>query len=240
MCGKFTALASWREVVMFSQPLTGSGGSDGPDDGGDGEQGGNDEIVTYRVGGPLPVIVWDAEARRRRVVSMRWGFPDPKDWRRPRPIHARAETIDQRDAFRAAFHEGQRGIVVFRTFNEGEEVAKPGGKTETRQWTVDPMDGQPRGFAFLWRRFEIADLPAPILACVMVTVPANALIRGTIKSGEEDPRMPAILEDDAAWSTWLGEDGAMPAAAKAALKTMEGVNWTAAPEPKKPRAPRKR
>ena len=47
----------------------------------------------------------------------------------------------------------------------------------------------------------------------------------------------AILDDDA-WSRWLGEDDATPAAAKAVLKTMEGVNWQAAPEPKKPR-PRK-
>jgi hypothetical protein len=49
--------------------------------------------------------------------------------------------------------------------------------------------------------------------------------------------MPAILADDA-WSTWLGEGDATSAAAKAVLKTMEGVNWQAAPEPKKPR-PRK-
>ena len=68
----------------------------------------------------------------------------------------------------------------------------------------------------------------------MVTVPANELIRRSVKSQEDDPRMPAILEDDA-WSTWLGEDGAVPAAAKSVLKTMEGVNWTAAPEPKAPR-----
>jgi hypothetical protein len=50
--------------------------------------------------------------------------------------------------------------------------------------------------------------------------------------------MPAILEDDA-WSTWLGEDDATPAAIKNVLKTMEGVNWQAAPEPKKPRSSRK-
>ena len=43
--------------------------------------------------------------------------------------------------------------------------------------------------------------------------------------------MPAILEDDV-WSTWLGEDGATPDAAKAFLKTMEGVSWKAAPEPR--------
>ena len=83
----------------------------------------------------------------------------------------------------------------------------------------------------MWRRFEISDLPVPMLACVMATVPASELIRRTIKSQEDDPRMPAILDDDT-WSTWLGEEGATPAAAKALLKTMEGVNWQAAPEPK--------
>ena len=65
----------------------------------------------------------------------------------------------------------------------------------------------------------------------------NDLIRRAIKSREDDPRMPAILDDDA-WSTWLGEQSATLAAAKAVLKTMEGVSWQAAPEPKKPR-PRK-
>jgi hypothetical protein len=52
MCGKFTAPASWSEVVAFSQPLTESGGGEGPG----GDEGSNDEIVTYRVGGLLPVI----------------------------------------------------------------------------------------------------------------------------------------------------------------------------------------
>ena len=42
--------------------------------------------------------------------------------------------------------------------------------------------------------------------------------------------MPAILENDAG-SAWLGEGGATPAVPK----TMEGVNWRAAPEPKAPR-----
>jgi len=58
----------------------------------------------------------------------------------------------------------------------------------------------------------------------MVTVPANELIRRSIKFQEDDPRMPAILEDDAA--------------AKSVLKSTEGVNWSAAPEPKKPRPPK--
>jgi putative SOS response-associated peptidase YedK len=230
-------MASWAEVVEFSRAFTESSGDEAQGGDSGGGEGSNDSSVTLRVNGLLPVIIWDAEARKRRVVRMRWGFPDPRDWRRPRPIHARSETIDGKEPFRTPFHGGQRGIVVFKTFNEGEEVVKPSGKAETRQWTIDPKDAKPRGFAFLWRRFEISDLPAPMLACVMATVPASDLIRRTIKSLETDPRMPAILEDDA-WSTWLGEVDATPAAAKTVLKTMEGVNWEAAPEPKKPR-PRK-
>lgn len=226
MCGKFTAQASWREIVDFSRPLTS-----------DGRGGGGDEEAIYRVAGQLPVIVWDAEQGKRRVVSMRWGFPDPRDWRRPRPIHARTETVHSKDPFRKPFAEGKRGIVVFRTFNEGQEIVKPSGVTGVEQWTVDPKDGRPRGFAFVWQRFELADLPVPMLAFVMVTVPANDLIRQTIEPNEDDARMPAILEDDA-WATWLSENSASPEAAKAVLKTMEGVRWETAPEPKKSR-PRK-
>ena len=55
-----------------------------------------------------------------------------------------------------------------------------------------------------------------------MAVGAGALIQRTLKAREKDPRMPAILEDDA-WSTWLGEDNAPPTAAKAVLKTMNGV-----------------
>jgi putative SOS response-associated peptidase YedK len=225
MCGKFTAMASWREVVEFSAPLAQI-------------QSGADEQVTYGVARPLPVIVWDGEAGRRRVVPMRWGFPHAKDWRRPQPIHARSESIETTRAFADSFAAGQRGIVVFKTFNEGEEVTKPGGRTETVQWTIDPRDGQPRGFAFVWRRFALADLPQPMLACVMVTVPANRLLRDSILKHDPDPRMPAILEE-ADWVTWLGENGATPQQARAALRTMEGVNWQIAPEPRKPKAARR-
>jgi hypothetical protein len=41
MCGKFTAMASWRIVVDFSQPLSGGG------------DGGEDYVVTYRPFGKL-------------------------------------------------------------------------------------------------------------------------------------------------------------------------------------------
>lgn len=215
---------SWREVHDFSQPLTIK-----PKDGGP------DEEVAYGVAKMLPVIVWDSEAKQRRTVPMRWGFPHAKDWRRPQPIHARSETIDTTKAFAEAFAEGQRGIVVFKTYNEGEETLTSGGKAKTIQWTIDPGDGLPRGFAFIWRRFEVADLPTPMLACVMATVSANELLRRTFMQNQDDPRMPAILEEGD-WATWLGENDAAPEAAKAVLKTMEHVTWKVEPEVKKAKA----
>jgi len=59
----------------------------------------------------------------------------------------------------------------------------------------------------------------------MVTVAANKLIMPITN------RMPAILEDED-WSKWLGEAPMSLAEAKAVLKTMEGVNWRMAKEPK--------
>ena len=193
MCGKFTAKASWTGIVDLAW-------QDAPAD--------EDRILTYRVMGNVPVIVSAGDARR--VVPMRWGFPHPKDWRRPQPIHARAETIDTMPAFADAFARGQRGIVMVQSFNEAPESGE--------QHVVTPTG--PIGIAVLWRRFEIADLPAPLLACVMVTVPANTLLTGL-----PTDRMPAVLAQED-WSTWLGEDGASPTQAKACLKTMDDVRWT--------------
>jgi len=61
MCGKFTAMASWSEVVDFSDASTNGGG-----------EGENDHQITFRMMGDLAVIVYDQEAEKRRVVPMRW------------------------------------------------------------------------------------------------------------------------------------------------------------------------
>ena len=205
MCGKFTAMASWRGVHDFSQPLTLD----------------RDNTVIYRPMTALPVIVFDKEARQRRIVPMRWGFPDRKNWRVPKPIHARSETIETTKAFADSFHDGHHGIVVFKTFNEGKEISA----SKTEQWTIDPGDGVPRGFAFLWRGFDIVDSAMHLMACVMVTVPASTLIAPITE------RMPAILEDQD-WAKWLGEEDVSVADLKAVLKTRENVRWTMAPEVK--------
>ena len=200
MCGKFTAMASWRRVVSFSRGFTPGAEAD--------------ERVTYRPMTMLPAIVWDPDTKQRRILPMRWGLPALNDFLTPKHIHARSETIDSTQAFGPLFHAGRRGIVVMETFNEGLEL--PNGKTE--QWTIDPCDGVPRGFAFLWQGYVMEGQRDPMLACVMVTAPASKVIQPVTD------RMPAILED-ADWTTWLGEIDATPEQVKATLRTMEGVNW---------------
>jgi putative SOS response-associated peptidase YedK len=216
MCGKFTAMASWAQVVAFSQPLT----SDCFD-------GSNDEPVTLKVMGMLNVIVGDEEGKHRRVVPMRWGFPHPQNWRIPKPIHARSETMDELKTFKVPFRLGKRGIVLMRTFNEGKQVSK----SRCEQWTIDPIPAYMTGAA-VFDTFSRLDVPEPLTACVLVTVPANELIRSLSTEHAEADRMPAFL-DPADWATWLGEGGNDPAAAKATCKTVEGIRWKMSEEERK-------
>jgi putative SOS response-associated peptidase YedK len=209
-------MATWAQVVAFSQPLVLPAPAENSEE---------DRLVTYRVMSSLPVILWDIVEQRRRVVPMRWGFPHPQDWRRPQPIHARAETIDTTKAFAQAFADGQRGIVLMKTFNEAPDVEGP-----TVQHTITP-DGV-LAAAFVWRRFQQQDMPAPMFACVLVTVPANSLI-ATLPTD----RMPAFLAPQD-WELWLGERPASVDEVKACLKTVEGVRWTMAKEESQPRARR--
>ena len=141
-------------------------------------------------------------------MPMSWGFPDPADGRRPRPLHASAETLDVTPSFAAAFRDGQRGIVLVESFNEAPEHGA--------QHVLTPP--RPVGIAVVWRRFEVGG--ASMLACVMVTVAANRLLEGL-----PTDRMPAVLAPED-WATWLGENEAAPEAAKACLRTVEDVRWT--------------
>jgi putative SOS response-associated peptidase YedK len=191
MCGKIRARRSWAAKTDAADVRVAVN---------------DDEIVALRVMANLPVIVFDGG--ERMVLPMRWGFPDPKDWRRPRPIHARAETIDTTPAFATAFRDGQRGIVLAESFNEAPESGD--------QHIVTPAG--PIGLAFVWRRFEIAG--EALFACVMATVPANRLLAGL-----PTDRMPAVLAEED-WPVWLGEETDSLDAVKACLRTMDDVRWT--------------
>ena len=165
----------------------------------------------------------------REAARLRWGLVPSwaTDPNRSPLIHARAESLGERPAFREAF-AGRRGLLVVQTFNEGKEITP----NKTEQHTITPDDGRPLAIAVVWDRWQdpLGRGP-PLESFAMVTVPANSLI-ATITD-----RMPAVLAPEH-WSAWLGEEPSDAHALKAMLKPFEG-RWTMRPEkPQKPTRPR--
>jgi putative SOS response-associated peptidase YedK len=212
MCGKFTQMATWKQVVAFSQPLVAI-----PEDG---------EVIAST---PMRLaqLMRLGEDRRREIVPMRWGFSKSGNASfRPDHMHARGETIDSRPMFMESFAE-RRGIVVVETFNEGE--ALPNGKT--KQWVIRPKDRKPIAIAVIWEDWQGDDGATPCF--IQVTVPANALI------AKITDRMPAILRQED-WPVWLGETDASLTDVKMLLQTFDDEgNWDiseqASPKSAKPK-----
>lgn len=219
MCGIFTQMMSWSELVELADLI--GAASDGPED----------RTTQMRW---ARVIALD-ENGKRQSVRMRWGLVPP--WsEEPNTlrgtIHARAETIDEKRTYKGPFAK-RRGILVVRTFNEGEEVG-----SKTRQYVITPKNGKPIAIAVIWERWTGPD-GAPLLTFAMITVPPNTLI-GTITD-----RMPAVLQPEQ-WATWLGEgqdrEGRFDATVeelKAMLVPVDG-DWDMAPQAPRPPPPRGR
>jgi putative SOS response-associated peptidase YedK len=138
-----------------------------------------------------PVVASDGEGRT--LVPMRWGFlphwyKAPSDG--PLLINARAETIADKPAFRAAVRES-RCLVPADGFYEWK--GEPGRK---RPYVIRARGGGPIAFAGLWRRWG----PEGVATFAIVTCPANARL------AEVHHRMPVVLARED-WPLWLGEAG---------------------------------
>ncbi|MCH8808243.1 MAG: SOS response-associated peptidase [Proteobacteria bacterium] len=136
----------------------------------------------------------------RRFVWLRWGLipawaKDPAIGNRT--INARAETLAEKPAFRAAFRE-RRCLIVADGFYEWKTEA--GGKQPYR---ITLVDGGPFALAGLWERWADPHGGAAIESCTIVTTEANARLRAI------HPRMPVILAPGA-FDPWL--DPATPGA----------------------------
>ena len=198
MCGKFTQMAEWSEVVAFSQPLVAI-----------------PEAAPVTVSTPMRLakVIRVGEDGRRELVPMRWGFSKPENAAfKPDHMHARAETIDTRPTFAEAFAE-RRGIVLVASFNEGEQL--PDGKT--KQWVIRAKDRKPIAIAVIWEEWAGDQGSEPTF--VMVTTPPNPLI------ARITDRMPAILHSQD-WAAWLGETDASLKDVKALLRMFDDdVAW---------------
>lgn len=133
---------------------------------------------------------------QRRLISMRWGFlphwyKAPNDG--PLLINARAETIAEKPAFRAACRE-RRCLIPTSGFYEWTKDAD-GNRLP---WYVTPRDGAPMVMAGIWQAWGQGE--EQINTCAIVTTQATG------EMAEIHHRVPVMVAPDQ-FGLWLGEEG---------------------------------
>jgi putative SOS response-associated peptidase YedK len=203
MCGKFTAMMTWREYCDLAG-VSLSGDHPGPD-----AMDNAHVLGTMTPMAKVPVLHL-GPVRQRRITPMRWGWPDIRSadpFKGFRHLHARSEEIDRTPTWIEPFHE-TRGVVFTKSFNIGETL--PSGKT--KQWVCSRADGAAVAIAVIYSSWE---LPQGTLRALAMITTASCEPLST-----KDERMPALLEPDEV-GTWLGETGATPTELKALLRPYE-------------------
>jgi len=136
------------------------------------------------------------EEGKRRLRALRWGFIP--HWAKaendgPLLINARAETIAEKPAFRAAARE-RRCIIPATGFFEWTKD-EDGNRLP---WYIHPTGKGPLAFAGIWQDWTKGE--TPLATSAIVTCAAN----GAMASLHH--RMPVILRAED-WPLWLGEAG---------------------------------
>jgi putative SOS response-associated peptidase YedK len=174
-----------------------------------------DEIGTYQPRwnaaptSKLPVVI--SRGGQRTLTLMRWGLVPY--WAKNLKIghatfNARAEGIDTRPAFRAAWNAGRRCLVIADGYYEWR-------KTDKQPFAVGLSNRGPMTLAGLWDCWTAPDGEA-IRSFAIITTTANALLQSL------HGRMPVLLAS-ANWASWLGETMASDAELKAMLKPYSGA-----------------
>jgi putative SOS response-associated peptidase YedK len=141
---------------------------------------------------PVATVVVATPGLARELVWMHWGLVP--SWAKDRSagsrmINARAETVAQKPAYRAAFRR-RRCLVLADGFYEWQRLD---GKK--RPYFIHLHDDRPFAFAGLWEHWQGAE-GETLQSCALVTTEANALMRPI------HDRMPVILPEDD-YARWL-------------------------------------
>jgi len=177
-----------------------------------------DEIGDYRPRwnaaptSKLPVVV--SKNGERTLTLMRWGLVP--SWAKDIKIgsstfNARAEGIETRPAFRAAWKSGHRCLVVADGYYEWRQVDK-------QPFAVALGSRRPMTFAGLWDTWRAPD-GETLKSFTIITTQSNAFLR------QLHDRMPVLIAREH-WAGWLGEAAASESHLKAMLKPYPGAAMT--------------
>ncbi|MFP7570148.1 SOS response-associated peptidase [Marivita sp. S2033] len=133
---------------------------------------------------------------QRRLVAMRWGFLP--HWYKtknggPLLINARAETIAEKPAFKAACRE-RRCLIPATGFYEWTKDAAD----NRLPWYIHPTNADLFAFAGIWQDWERDGVAHR--SCAIVTTSANEAM-----SAIHHRQPVTVAQKD--WALWLGEDG---------------------------------
>jgi len=158
-----------------------------------------DEVSLLGQGRPGTVLRWNPKTGQRHLDELVWGLlpHDTKDpANAPRPIMARAETVEENPLFASAFRD-RRAIVPMSVYYQRRTIGGAG-----QRFAVSRKDGQPMAVAGLWESFRRPDGVIDRTYCI-ITTEADALI------APFHDRMLVVLEK-ADWPVWLGEQPGDP------------------------------
>lgn len=180
MCGRYTQLAAWSDLVTLYR-IT--------------ETAGRPNLAPHYNAAPtqmLPVVRQTAAAERE-LLLMRWGLVP--SWAKDlsfgaRTINARAETVHRLPSFRAAFRS-RRCLVPANGFYEWRK-RPAGGK---QPYLIRPATEDAWAFAGLWETWQHGAAEA-VLSFTIVVGPANPFLQSI------HDRMPVILRPDE-FDRWL-------------------------------------
>ncbi len=148
----------------------------------------------YNLAPTQPVLAIRAGADgRRSLTQLRWGLipfwskgPD----NRYSMINARAETVDSRPAYRAAFRE-RRCLIPTEGFYEWKTLA--GGK---QPYMIRRYDRMPFAMAGLWETWKEPETGAVIASFTILVTDANSVLAPI------HDRMP-VVPDPQSFNQWL-------------------------------------
>lgn len=163
---------------------------------------------------PVLAVRLDREGERE-LGRLRWGliphYADPDEFGRLL-INARAETVAEAPAFRDAFNDGFRCLIVADGFYEWQQTDI--GK---QPFWIHRPDREPFAFAGLWARALRAD-GSKLYSCSIVTCPPSGLVAPV------HDRMPVILDRELE-AGWLDRETATDDL-QAMLKPAEDLELT--------------